>query len=180
MAYRIVVDKFNEIDISSICQLAEDKSVCYYSSLGFPFTKTKALNIVQKSKEDDEDHKVFAVRLKETGELIGGISLKHINQKHKNAEIGIWTGTPYQGKGYAKEALNWALEYAFAKLKLKKVYAFVRYPNTASINFFIKSGFHQDGIQRSEVFFHNEWLDIVEFSLLNEEWQNSPADKESN
>jgi len=47
-------------------------------------------------------------------------------------ETGYWIGEPYWGKGFATEALNKVLDFAFDELQIVRVQAFVFEGNTAS------------------------------------------------
>jgi [ribosomal protein S5]-alanine N-acetyltransferase len=56
---------------------------------------------------------IFAVTLKENGQLIGSVGLRDIDRDHSRAEMGCWVAVEEWGKGYATEASSAALRFGF-------------------------------------------------------------------
>ncbi|MGD8108913.1 GNAT family N-acetyltransferase [Vibrio sp. TRT 17S01] len=87
----------------------------------------------------------WAVELKETREFIGFVGLHQQAQDSgiPNAplvEIGWRLAQPHWGKGYAPEAAQAALKFAFEQLNLDTVYAFTALPNQPSQQVMMKLG----------------------------------------
>ena len=55
---------------------------------------------------------VFAVTLKNTGELLGSMGLV-IQEDHHKAELGYWVGVPHWNQGYTSEAARAVIDYGF-------------------------------------------------------------------
>src|SRR5690606_14253405 len=69
---------------------------------------------------------VFAVILRQTGALIGGVELTDINHFHRRAETGAGIYIPeYRNQGLGTEAKNLLLEYAFDHLNLHMMTSYV-------------------------------------------------------
>ncbi|XRG81119.1 GNAT family N-acetyltransferase [Rossellomorea sp. GAMAL-10_SWC] len=68
---------------------------------------------------------------KETGELFGAISLSN-NQKFNYGEIAYWIDEEFWGCGYATEAAQAILRFAFVEKQYHKVFA--RYFNTNPVS----------------------------------------------
>lgn len=67
----------------------------------------------------------YAIVLKETGKMIGSISLRFhsdLAESDDEAELGYWLGVPYWGQGIVPEASRELLRYAFEDLKLARVW----------------------------------------------------------
>ena len=64
---------------------------------------------------------IFAVRLKETGRLIGIIL--YFDEKDGACEIGYGIGSRYWNRGYVTEAARRFIRYCFEERGLKRVYA---------------------------------------------------------
>ena len=72
------------------------------------------------------------VTLKETNEIIGMIDVISKNIQYMTAEVGYCYGSKYWGKGYAFEAAEKVLDFAFRELNLKEIYAFTSILNKKS------------------------------------------------
>ncbi len=68
-----------------------------------------------------------------------------------NAEIGYWIGEPYWGKGYATETVKQLVEFAFQKLNLHRVYAYIFEYNDASMRVLEKAGFMKEAIIKQSI-----------------------------
>ena len=74
------------------------------------------------------------------------------------------------GKGYAFEAWNLLMEYAFERLGLRKIIAGAVADNVASIVTLEKLGFEIEGRFRKEYFVEGEYRDGIRLGLLREEF----------
>lgn len=63
----------------------------------------------------------FAIELKPDREVIGGVSLNKIDREAGTAGGGIWIASPYQGRGYGREAFDAKIRFAFRELGLTKL-----------------------------------------------------------
>ncbi len=87
---------------------------------------------------------VFAMIWKETGELIGEISLNYRDAKGV-AELGYWVGEPFWNQGVATEAIAAVLDFGFEKLGLHTVFATCYPANKASQKVLTKNGMAEEG-----------------------------------
>jgi len=84
---------------------------------------------------------LWAVCLKETGELIGdcGITIQDINGKEL-PEIGYHIHKNHWRKGYAKEAAKKCRDWLFENTDFDTVYSYMKYTNVASYSTAIANG----------------------------------------
>ena len=82
---------------------------------------------------------VYAVALRDTGKLIGHVSLSGIGEG--KVEIGYAVATEYQGRGYASELIGPFAEWAKTALRIDKLYGIVKASNAASWKCLEKAGF---------------------------------------
>lgn len=82
---------------------------------------------------------VYAVELKDSGVLIGHVSLSLI--EGGKVEIGYAIATEYQGNGYATELVKPFTRWAKETLKLESIYGIVKSKNIASRKCLEKAGF---------------------------------------
>ncbi|AMQ18037.1 GNAT family N-acetyltransferase [Thermococcus peptonophilus] len=91
------------------------------------------------------ENRVFTVLETSSKSPVGFVGLHKINHKDGHAELGYFIAKEYWNRGYATEAVELALKYAFEWLNLRKVYARVYEPNIASIRVLEKNGFELVG-----------------------------------
>lgn len=84
------------------------------------------------------------------GEVVGCVGLTNIVPGHK-AEIGYWLAPRLWGQGIVSEAVGRVVEFAFKKMKLHRIYAYVFLPNRASMRILEKNGFRREGMLRKNV-----------------------------
>lgn len=94
---------------------------------------------------------VFAISLLETKQLIGSIALREISRSNANAELDVWIGKPWQRQGYASEALQQVLDFAFNQLGLHRIYSYHFSEDQASAQFLARQGFALEGVLRQAV-----------------------------
>lgn len=100
----------------------------------------------------------------------GVIGFTHIDTTSHKACWGFYAA-PTAPRGTGTRLGSEALDYAFAELGLHKLNAEVIAGNLASVNFHLKLGFRQEGYFRAEHFDGAQYVDVVRFGLLAEEWR---------
>ncbi|MBW2965154.1 GNAT family N-acetyltransferase [Candidatus Woesearchaeota archaeon] len=161
-------------DVDGIVKHANDPKIAQWlDNLPHPYKRKDGeffvKKIVRKGVEAKTDYP-FVIYEKEHGEIIGGIGIHHVNNKHKHAEIGYWIGRKFWRQGYGTEAVNLLLRFAFRRLKMNKVYARAFGPNKASQALLKKAGFKPEGLFRKHSFKHGKFHDEPRFGLLREEY----------
>ncbi|KAK3331804.1 acyl-CoA N-acyltransferase [Cercophora scortea] len=87
------------------------------------------------------------------------------------ARLALGISEPFQGKGFGKEAVNWALDWAFDYAGLNRVELGVASFNVRAVELYGKLGFTCEGRRRETVFVAGRWYDEVEFGMLQREWK---------
>ncbi len=118
-----------------------------------------------------ERYKIFgfglwAVRLKETGEMIGdcGLTMQLINGQIK-PEIGYHIRKDCQMRGYAKEAATAVRDWAFKNTPFNIIYSYMKKSNTASCKTAMSWGCKQ-----VDEFKDNENEITLVFAVSRKEW----------
>jgi RimJ/RimL family protein N-acetyltransferase len=113
---------------------------------------------------------IFAIRTIQQPKIIGFIAITKIDSVHRSAEIGIRIGAPSdRGKGYGKDAIKLALNYAWAHLNLHRVHLRVFESNRHAISAYRAAGFQHEGKLRQAAFVNGEWTDVVLMGILRPE-----------
>ena len=104
---------------------------------------------------------LFAIRLKDTGRLIG--ILVYADETKDSCEIGYGIGSAYWNKGYTTEAVRAFLRYLFTEKGFRTVYASYFVGNDASRRVMEKCGmtYHHDspkeltylGVERDLIYY---------------------------
>jgi ribosomal-protein-alanine N-acetyltransferase len=101
------------------------------------------------------------------------ISLIHIDNRHRSAEVGYWLGNQYWRRGITKEALTLILDFGINNLELVRIYAKVLHPNLPSIRVLQSAGFRYEGRIRKNVFREESWFDELIFALVDEDFSEN-------
>lgn len=109
---------------------------------------------------------LWAVCLKETGEMIGdcGLSMQNIKGVIK-PEIGYHIRKDMQRKGYAKEAASAVRDWVFTNTPFRMIYSYMKYTNEPSARSAMAWGCHQVDEYEDEV---NERTRV--FAISRKEW----------
>jgi RimJ/RimL family protein N-acetyltransferase len=114
----------------------------------------------------------FAIALRETGELIGANGLMDINWINRTAETDTDIfRREHRNAGYGTEAKHLVLEYAFERLGLHAIYAYVAETNARSAAALRKQGYRDAGYAAWESFAPDGLCGGWLFDLLADEWR---------
>lgn len=103
-------------------------------------------------------------------ELIGLVELIEIDYIHRRAEFQIIINTAHQGKGFARELIHKALDYAFTILNLHKVYLIVAINNKKAIHLYQACGFIEEGHFIKEFFINGQYRDVKRMYILQNKY----------
>jgi [ribosomal protein S5]-alanine N-acetyltransferase len=93
----------------------------------------------------------WAAALGPDGPVIGECDLSEIDRDHRRAEVGVLFARKYWGQGYAREAMERVIAYAFGELGLERLSARLHVGNDASKKLLERLGFTYDGMLRGHL-----------------------------
>jgi RimJ/RimL family protein N-acetyltransferase len=124
----------------------------WLETVPYPYKKKDAIWWIDHCKEKEKEKPTkgyeFTIELKEKKSCIGGIALAKVNKDQGTATLGYWLGEDYWRKGYGSEALKAVLDFAFKKLKLRRLEAGVFTGNPSSGKLLEKFGAKMEGMKR--------------------------------
>lgn len=88
----------------------------------------------------------------------------------RSTNLGIMLATPYQDQGYGKEAINWALDWAFRYGGYHRVGLTTLSYNERALHVYKQVGFVEEGRSRETYWHDRKWYDLVGFGILENEW----------
>ena len=103
----------------------------------------------------------------EPEKTIGCIDLFDFEPTNLRAGIGIMIENKERGKGFASEALDLMISYAFKRLRLHQLYSNVLSDNLASLELFKKKHFELIGVKKEWIRIDNSWVDEYMLQLIN-------------
>lgn len=95
---------------------------------------------------------------------------KAVERQHRDAGIGIMIGNKAQrGKGLGTQAIKILANYAFKRLNLNRLTAYIYENNKGSARAFEKAGFVEEGVRRKAKFCNGSYCGEKIFGLLRED-----------
>lgn len=152
---RLLLRRFVPEDADTMYQTwAADPEVTRYLRWSPHASPAETANILRGwcfAYDEEPDYYNWAITLKESGTLIGSISLL---AESSGYEPGYALGRAYWHQGYATEALCAVVEFAFGALGLPQLYCRHEAPNLASGRVMEHAGFVYDHDARCKSFDH--------------------------
>jgi ribosomal-protein-alanine N-acetyltransferase len=172
---RLIVRPFRESDYQDLFEYLSLEEIYRYEP-GRPVTLEEAKNI---AAERAGGTNFWAATLKDTGKLIGHVSLFQMEPEHLLTwEVGYIFSPVFQNRGYASEATRAVIEYAFTILEAHRVVGRCNPENISSWKVLEKCGMKREGLLRKNVYFHKDkngrplWTDSFEYAMLAEDFIN--------
>jgi len=129
--------------------------------------------VIKRWKQKIKIDYSFVIELKSEGKVIGAIGIHRIDKFSRVGTTGSWINKKYWRNGYITEAKIAANDFAFNKLKLRKLGSKVFKENNASNATQKKIGYILEGVQRKES--RNPTTgkihDVNIYGLLKEDWK---------
>jgi len=110
----------------------------------------------------------YGIELKEEAKLIGVVRLFDISFHNKRAEISYIMNRKYQGKGYANEAINAIIDFAFTKKEFIRIQARCSFDNLASVKVLERIGMSKEGVLKSFWNIKGVQKDVIIYGLLSQ------------
>ncbi|MCB6571444.1 GNAT family N-acetyltransferase [Eubacterium limosum] len=130
---RLSFREMNDGDFADLCQMLQDPVVMTAYEHAFEDEEARRWLENQKRRYREDGFGLWAVLLKETGEMIGqcGLTRQFVGE-NSVLEIGYLFKKDFWHKGYATEAATVCKQYAFEVLDIEEVYSIIRDTNIAS------------------------------------------------
>lgn len=155
-------DYLNWLNDAEVCMGNSHHLFPYNESMGRSF-------ILEKGSSSNE--LVLAIVLKKNNHHIGNIALQAIHHVNRSAEFSILIGEKEcWGKGYASEAGQLICTHGFNTLNLHRI-SCGTYKNNIGMQKLAESlGMLSEGVRRKAVFSDGEYIDILEYGVLKDEF----------
>ena len=91
--------------------------------------------------------------------------------QHHAVVLGISLATEYRGRGYGSEAINWAMDWGFARAGLHRIGLRVFEYNSRALKLYKRLGFIEEGRDREALLFERKRWDVINMGILEREWE---------
>ena len=168
---RLVLRPFRMSDVEAVFAYASDPQVTR-------FVRFKTLRNLGDSRKflrhiDRLHHgaPVWAITLKDSGELIGSCGFVNSSKENRVGEIGYVLAPPHWGQGYAVEAVHALLDFGFRRMKLNRIHAQTLVENSRSARVLEKAGMKFEGVLRAWERIKGRYCDMRMYSMLRSEYR---------
>jgi RimJ/RimL family protein N-acetyltransferase/predicted N-acetyltransferase YhbS len=178
LSQRLFLRPFELSDGDDLRRLAGDRAIADTTlQIPHPYRVGMAEEwiMTQRPRFESGEQVVFAVVLRESGQLIGAMGLV-IESKFRRAELGYWIGRPYWGNGYCTEAGLAILEYGFESLNLNRIHAYHFKRNPASGRVMQKLGMKHEGSSPQHIMKWGVFEDVELYGIIRSEWMNTACE----
>ncbi|MFZ1947053.1 MAG: GNAT family N-acetyltransferase [bacterium] len=174
---RLVLRQFALSDAAEVQRLAGDRAIADTTlEIPHPYEDGMAEQWIATHvpKFEAGEQVALAITLADSSRLVGAVGLA-VQARFDRAEIGYWVGKPYWGRGYCTEASRAVVGWAFAELKLNRIFATHFKRNPASGRVMQKLGMTEEGLLRQHIKKWDRYDDLVIYGLVRSEWSASAA-----
>jgi RimJ/RimL family protein N-acetyltransferase len=172
---RLELRPFREDDLDVLCEMDGDAETTRYLYWG-PRTRAEVrVSLARRRKmtsiEREGDGLRLAIVVKESGALVGDVSLHYLSKQHGQGEIGFVLHPAQHGHGYAGEAVRVLLGLGFEGLGLHRIAGRCDPRNTASARLMDRLGMRREAHLRENEYVKGEWVGGYVYALLADEWR---------
>tara|TARA_B100000809_G_scaffold266760_2_gene331301 strand:+ start:36808 stop:37350 length:543 start_codon:yes stop_codon:yes gene_type:complete len=156
-------------DLQFLYDSENDESNWKVSGTQVPYSKFILKNYIKNSHQDIYEAKQarLVIEDKKTKIPVGMIDLFDFDPLHRKSGIGILVLDQYQKNGFASEAIELIISYAFHYLNLHQLYANITTDNTGSVRLFEKFKFQLIGIKKDWIYHNQKFYDESTYQLIH-------------
>jgi RimJ/RimL family protein N-acetyltransferase len=122
-------------------------------------------------KQDRSKELALVAERRDTGEMVGHLTLTLGSPEHQQGEIGFMFHPAHQGHGYATEASHAVVRLAFETYDLHRLYGRLEARNTASARVLEKLGMRREAHLIENEWVKGEWQSEAIYALLARDWR---------
>lgn len=170
---RLIIRRMAETDLLDFLTYHNHPEILRYMPVE-PLTEEQAMGFLTRQAvveiDDVSGYMAFAIQHIGDTKMIGEVGIDLSPKAQSKGDIGWSLHPSYQGHGYATEAAQVLLNYAFTHRKLHRITSGCNTRNTASFRLMERLGMRREGHLRQSKFIKGEWQDEYMYALLHDEW----------
>jgi len=157
-----------ESDLETLRKTGNDPRVWKTLREFHPSTEADEREYVERAR-NDEDRVLFTVSA--NGRPVGRVDLRDLGDRTGEATTSFFVVPEHGGKGYGTEAVDLILRYGFDHLRLHRVNAYTVEHDLGARRVLEKNGFTEEGVKREGAFVNGEYLDVLTWGILEDEYR---------
>jgi len=163
-----------EEDAQRLFELASDAEVTRFFSWGPYAQEAQALAWLQTLSARREEGVALEFAIADADDWVIGITgVLEVSKRDRRSVVGTWLGQAYWGTGANAESKALVARLVFEELRMERLGAWADVRNPRSQRALERVGFVREGTLRAFHRHADERRDVVAYSLLREEWQQS-------
>lgn len=168
---RLILREMNNSDYDALHAVLADSDIMQHYPYTFDQARVERWIAANQTRYRELGFGLWAVCLKDTGEMIGdcGLTMQNING-HLRPEIGYHIAKAHQRQGYAKEAARACLDWAFTHTSFGVVYSYMWKSNVPSA-----ATARANGMQLLEEYTNGEGQPTLVYGITRQAWQAMEA-----
>ena len=147
----------------------EDMDIAYFN--GFYDSLLGEDKVRELLMKWNEGPFAFSIIEKDTNAFMGHVSMFNADSHQQYITLGIYIAEQYRGRGYGKEAMQLAIDYAFNTQRYHTIHLEVFAYNTKALEIYKKLGFKECGRWHKARYHMGESHDIIMMELFREDWK---------
>lgn len=176
---RLVIRRFVPGDAEAFSSYRSDPEVARYQDWDCPYPIGEARKFMASldrlAPGTPGTWFQFAVALAPSSILIGDVALRTSRTDSRQAELGFTFASAHQRQGFATEAVQAVLQYAFRHLAMHRVFSRTDERNLRAQLLLERLGFRRKGELRKNVWFKGAWATDLVYAQLASEWRPGPT-----
>lgn len=176
---RLILRPFLPSDFEQVHAYSSDPEVVKFMQWG-PNTEEQTRQFMEtcfaNQKEEPRLTYDFAVVMADTAEFVGSVSLRLGKKDSMIGDVGYCYSRQAWGKGYASEAAEAVVRFAFDQLGLQKVGATCDPLNFGSAKVLQKAGMKLEGFLRKHINMKGKWRDTLLFGCAKQDIEQNLAE----
>lgn len=166
---RLTLRRFNLDDVFMVSKLCNNMILHEMTfSLPYPYTEAMAVEWIDRHDAwwQNNERYEWAIVHTQTNQLMGAIGLGY-HPTHNHGELGYWMGEPFWNQGYASEAAQAIIKWAFEVKNYHRVFARHFLFNPASRKVMEKAGMTYEGRQIEHMYKNGRYHTLDVCSIIN-------------
>jgi ribosomal-protein-alanine N-acetyltransferase len=163
-----------EQDARRLFELAADAEVTRFFSWGPYGEESEAVDWLATLPQRRAGGVALELAIADSDDWVIGITgVFEVSKRDRRCVVGTWLGQAYWGTGANAESKALVARLAFDALRMERLGAWADVRNPRSQHALERLGFVREGTLRAFHRHGDERRDVVSYSLLREEWQQS-------